>query len=231
MRVENAAHQAHLRYRTPGALTANGGRYVSTVGASQLFAQVFAPVTPVVEALVYKNYCDRHDAACQLTGSRVMPGSQLRLDLGGSPKTIVSVLDGVATGQTPPQAASLTGSGYVGVTLLRDNQRFVVIAADQVVPSPPPQLSYDVEASGALHVVVDAPANAAGFSNVNAVATGTGCHLTVTAAGGAGGFAARPLLFNLSPSCAPESQSTQSPANASSADTVAPQPPSSLAVL
>jgi hypothetical protein len=232
MRVENTVHQAHLRYRSPGSFTPKGNQYVSTVGASQLFAQVFATVSPVVDALVYKDYCDRHDASCQLTGSRVVPGSQLRVDVAGSPKTIVSVLDGVAANQTPPQAVSLSGSGYVGVTLLRDNQSFVVIAADQVLPSPPPSLSYDVEGGGgALNVVLDAPANSAGFSNVTAVASGMGCRVTVAPAGGSGGFAGRPLLFNLSPSCTPGSESTQSPVNASSADTVAPQPPANLAVL
>jgi hypothetical protein len=227
MRVENPVHQAHLRYRSPGAFTPSGSRYVSSVGASRLFAQVFATASPVVDALVFKNYCDRHDAACQLTGSRVIPGSQVRVDVDGSPKTITSVLDGVAAGQTPPEAVSLSGSGYTGVTLFRDNQRIVVIAADQVVSSSPPSLTYDVEASGALHVVVDAPVNATGFSNVSATASGMGCRVTVMPASGSGGFAARPLLFNLSPDCTPQTE-TQVPIKA---DTVAPQPPTNLAVL
>jgi hypothetical protein len=231
MRVENPAHQAHLRYRTPGALTQSGSRFVGTVGSSRLFAQVFATVSPVVDTLVYKDYCDRHDAGCQLTGSRVVPGSQLRVDVGGSPKTIMSVLDGVAAGQTPSEAVSLSGSGYTGVALLRDNQRVVVIAADQVLSSPPPSLTYDVEATDALHVVLDAPASASGFSNVSAVAGGSGCRVTVTPAGANGGFAAKPLLFSLSSTCNPVSEPTQAPTNASTADTVAPQPPKNLAIL
>jgi hypothetical protein len=123
----------------------------------------------------------------------------------------------------------LSGSGYAGVTLFRDDQRVVVVAADQVVPSPPPSLTYDVEASGALHVVLDAPVNATGFSNVNAVASGMGCRVTITPAAGNGGFAAKPLLFNLSPDCTPQAQSTQVPIKA--ADSIAPQAPTNLAVL
>jgi hypothetical protein len=228
--VENAAHHAHIRYRSPGSFSLLGGRYTATVGGSRLLIQTLTTpnATPTIDTLVYKSYCDRHDYSCQLTGSRVTPASQVRLSVPNASKTMMSVLDGFASsGTTPASATPLSGTGYTGVTLYRDNERVVVIAADHVLSAPPASLTYDVEASGALHVVVDSPASGGGLAAVNAAPGGAGCRVTVAPHASGTGYAAKPLLFRLSPGCVAVPESTQVPI-VPAADLPVPNAPTAL---
>jgi hypothetical protein len=233
VRVENPAHQAHLRFRSPGKFEPLGDRFVSAIGGSRLVLQIYATpaANPIVDTLVAQSYCDRHDAVCQLTGSRVIPASQVRLSVPQASKTIITVLDGTSTATTPTPATVLSGPNYTGVSLYRDNERVVVIASAAVVDTPPPSLAYDVEANGGLHVVLDSPANGAALTQVSAVSSAVGCRVTVTPATGSAGFAARPLMFRLTPTCAVVSEGTSVQIDPQARDQLAPHAPSNVAAL
>jgi hypothetical protein len=98
------------------------------------------------------------------------------------------------------------------VLVERGAERVAVIASDAAIPVVG-TLSYRVPAAGgALHVVLDAPSDATGQSDVTAVRDGADCQLELTAhvAGGLG-IAGKPLIVRVKEDCTVSDDGTQAP--------------------
>jgi MYXO-CTERM domain-containing protein len=196
-----AGQLVHLRFRSLAPLSTDGTAFTGTVGESTLRYEILSEpeATSTVTTLTVGDYCDYHDAACQLTTSRV-PADQLAVDVPGPVVHVTTVIDGTpADAATPAAALALSGDGYRGVSLARDDDRLVVVQSDSAAST----LEYRTAATGGLHVVLAAPASGAGLSDVTARSDGADCVVRVVAHGqGDGGTPSRPLVFRLGTDCA-----------------------------
>ncbi|HEX4339254.1 MAG TPA: hypothetical protein VH062_25275 [Polyangiaceae bacterium] len=200
-----AGRSLHLRVRTPANLALDGDVATTTVGASALSIQrVYTssgsgtvrdmPTTPECSS-DNRGTCDT---------SRLPSGQEYRLDVAGPEAVAIHVMDAHAASAVAPTSTSLTGTGYRGVLVTRSTGSTAVIATDKADGSPVSTLTYSVPAgSGAVHVVVDAPAGDGGRSDVAGVVDGSNCKMTVTPhAGTSGGYDGHGLVVRVSSTCA-----------------------------
>jgi hypothetical protein len=202
----------HLRVRSPAALGLSGDVASGTLGGSSLgIRKVWASDgVPNVRDMPQASECPSSSHTCDV--SKLPAGSEYRLDVAGPSAQAIHVVD-AAPSATDAPAQLLSGAGYRGVLIERAAQRVAVIASDVAIPTGGAALGYRVPAAGgAVHVVVDAPSDAAGSSDVTAVRDGADCVLEVKAhvAGGAG-IAGKPLVLRVKEDCTFSDDGTQAP--------------------
>jgi len=201
----DAGRALHLRVRTPATLSLGGDTATATVGSSALSIQkVFASsgVGSVRDMPTGSDCSSSPRGQCDI--SRLSSGQEYRLDVAGPEAVAIHVVDGHAAGASAPTSTLLTGTGYRGALVTRASGSIAVVATDKADGSIASSLTYGVPAgSGAVHVVVDAPAGTTGRSDVTGVLDGTNCKMTVTPhAGTSGGFDGHGLVIRVSSSCA-----------------------------
>jgi hypothetical protein len=172
-----------------------------------------------VRAMPQGTECPSSSHGCDI--SKLANGSEYRLDVSGPDALALHVVETQASASGSSPAAELVdGVGFRGVRL-RDGERSVAIvtAKDRNAAS----LSYRVPAAdGALHVVVDAPVDNNGKSDVKAVREGTDCHVDVTPHQGAGsGLSGRPLVLRANGDCTFSDDGEQAAQDSSGFDPVA----------
>jgi MYXO-CTERM domain-containing protein len=205
----DAARSLHLRVRTPGTFSLAANRASATVGASSLAVErVYSSSgTPSVRALPHGTECDSSDHACEL--SRIPGGSEYRLDVTGPSAMAIHVIAARGGDASAGAHTQLSGEGYRGVVIPRAAPPDPVNPNAAPSAAPASSLSYTAPA-GALHVVVDAPVDASGKSDVGATQDGSNCRVEVTPhAGSSGGYDGAPLIVRLSSDCAVQDDGAQ----------------------
>ncbi len=205
----DASRSLHLRVRTPGTFSLASNRASATVGGSSLAVErVYSSSgTPSVRALPQGTECDSSDHACDL--SRIAGGTEYRIDVTGPSAMAIHVIAARGSNASVGVHTQLAGDGYRGVVIPRASSPVAVITNDAPSATPASSLSYTAPA-GALHVVVDAPVDANGKSDVTATQDGSNCRVQVTPhAGSSGGYDGAPLIVRLSSSCEAQDDGAQ----------------------
>jgi hypothetical protein len=211
-------HALHLRVRTPASLTLAGDSATGSVGASSLTIQKLwtSGGAANVRAMPQASECPSSSHGCDV--SKLPAGSEYRVDITGPAASAIHVVSAAAGPPTPN--VLLSGAGYRGALIGAQGQRVAVIGADAVAATPAISLTYRVPAGdGAVHVVLDAPVNAEGQSDVTASRDGADCLVQVKAhSGGGAGMSGRPLVVRATGDCALTDDGDQKPIDAGTAD-------------
>jgi MYXO-CTERM domain-containing protein len=209
----DASRGLHLRVRTPGDLGLSGSTASATMGGSALaIERVFSNNgAPSVRAMPQASECPSSDRKCDI--SRLPEGTEYRLDVAGPSAFAIHVVSGRAADAAAISSQALEGSGFRGVIHGSGASAVAVITNDTPDGVLGSSLVYQVPAgSGLAHVVVDAPVNADGKSNVTAVRDGSNCRVEVTPANGSGtSFEGQPLVVRTSADCALSDDGTRAP--------------------
>jgi hypothetical protein len=200
----DASRALHLRVRSPSALALGSNAATATVGASAVTIQKLWSTsgTPSVRDMPLTPECSSlNRGTCDM--SRLPSGQEYRIDIDGPSAAAIHVVDARAAGAPAPSNVLLSGSGYRGVLLGQPASPVAVILNDTADGTPGSSLAYRVPAgNGATHVVVDAPVDANGRSDVTGKLDGTDCAITVAPhAGAAAGFDGRGLVVRVTSSC------------------------------
>jgi hypothetical protein len=203
----DVSRSLHLRVRTPGSLALASNRATATVGASALAVErVYSSSgAPSVRTLPQGTECDSSDHTCDL--SRIPAGTEYRLDVAGPNAVAIHVI--AARASDAGAHTALAGDGYQGVVIPRASSPVAVVTNAAPDGSAGSSFAYTAPAN-ALHVVVDAPVDANGKSDVSATADGSNCRVVVTPhAGSSGGFDGAPLIVRLGSGCDVSDDGTQ----------------------
>ncbi|HEX7672366.1 MAG TPA: hypothetical protein VF395_22385 [Polyangiaceae bacterium] len=201
----DAARSLHFRVRTPAALGLSGDTATGTVGGSSVgIRRVWSTSgTPSVRDMPLTPECSSDNrGTCDM--SRLPAGREYRLDVTGPSAGAIHVIDAQATGGDRASSVLLSGSGYRGVLLDRGGKRIAVVANDGPDAAPGSSLAYRVPAGGeATHVVVDAPTDDNGRSDVTSAHDGSDCAVTVAPhTGSTAGFDGHGLILHVTADCA-----------------------------
>jgi hypothetical protein len=203
----------HLRVRTPSALALAGDRATSTLGASSLtVSKVWSTSgSPNVRDMPQASECPSSGHTCDV--SRLSSGTEYRIDVAGPSAFAIHVVDAQAKGTAPATSTLLSGTGYRGTLVTEGTLSVAVITNDAADGALGGSLSYRVPAAvGTVHVVVDAPVDGAGKSDVTSTSDGTDCQVTVKPHSGSGpGFDGLPLVLRTSSNCALGEDGAQAP--------------------
>ncbi|MBK7191008.1 MAG: hypothetical protein IPH80_00740 [Myxococcales bacterium] len=183
------ARGLHLRFRTPGQLTAQGKAAVATVGKSQVRIQTLAASggAPAAErqpagSCFEDKWTRGNCAAARFTVD------QWRLVVPGPTMTAIHAIDAVAKGAALP---ALTARTSGDVTVVSGPSFAVVVGGGDALSYAGPR--------AARHVVVDGPT--ADAVVVAASVDGDGCKVTVGASGDGTTIAGRPRVFAVDAAC------------------------------
>jgi hypothetical protein len=205
----DAGRGLHWRVRSTGDFSLQNGRASAAIGASSLAVErVFSSSgSPAVRAMPQGSECPSSDHACDV--SRLPSGTEYRIDVSGPEAMAIHVVAARGAGDEPAAHQKLEGAGYRGVVVTRADGPVAVVASDAADGATPSSLSY-TGPSDALHVVVDAPVDAAGKSDVTATQDGANCVVTVKRhAGGGEGYDGEPLVVRLGADCAVSDDGSQ----------------------
>jgi hypothetical protein len=207
----DAGRGLHLRVRTPGTLTLSGDRASAAVGTSTLEIERVhsSSGAPNVREMPRDAECPWSDHTCDI--SRIPAGTEYRLDVEGPSALALHVVTGRPSGGAAHVTEELSGTGYRGVLVRQSASSVAVIASDAA--GAVQTFTYAAPAREDLvHVVVDAPVDANGNSDVTARREGADCIVSVTAHTGAGsGFAGRPLIVRTTDGCEVSDDGSQVP--------------------
>jgi hypothetical protein len=194
----------HLRVRTPASLALAGDIATGTLGESSLgIRKIWATSGSAnVRAMPQATECPSSDHTCDV--SRLSAGTEYRLDVAGPAALAIHVVDAQSGSGASAAGELLSGSGYRGALIAQGTSSVAVITNDAADGARGDSLVYRVPAAdGGVHVVVDAPVNPDGVSEVRAARDGDHCKVEVTPHQGATeGFSGRPLIVRTSSTCA-----------------------------
>jgi MYXO-CTERM domain-containing protein len=211
----DASRSLHLRVRTPGTFALASNRASATVGASSLAVErVYSSSgTPSVRALPQGTECESSDHNCDL--SRIPGGTEYRIDVTGPSAMAIHVIAARAGSASSGAHTQLSGEGYRGVVIPRASSPVAVITNDSPNANAGSSLTYTAPAS-ALHVVVDAPVDGSGKSDVAATPDGTNCRVTVTPHASGTAIDGSPLVVRLDSSCKVQDDGVQASSSGTS---------------
>lgn len=212
----SAAERAlHLRVRSPAALTLSGDSATGSLGTSSLTIQKLwaSAGTANVRAMPQASECPSSSHSCDV--SKLPAGSEYRVDVSGPAASAIHVVSAAAGPAAP--GVLLTGPGYRGALINVPGASVAVVGADTTATPPTSGLSYRVPASAqTVHVVLDAPVNAAGESDITAARDGNDCVVQVKPHSGDGpGLDGRPLVVRANGDCALTDDGEKKPIDAS----------------
>ena len=198
--------------RTPASLSLASNRATASSGSSSLSVERVwsSSGTPSVRSMTSNTECESSDHRCDY--SRLPAGTEYGLDVSGPNAEAIHVV--AARGGTAAAAHTLlSGDGYRGVVIPRAGSPVAVVTNDSPDGQAQSSLAYSAPA-GALHVVVDAPVDANGKSDVSATQDGSNCRVEVTPhADSSNGYPGTPLIVRLSSSCELEDDGGQAASN------------------
>jgi hypothetical protein len=196
----DATRGLHLRVRTPGELSLSGDRANATVGASALEVEHVwsSSGTPSVREMPQASECPSSDHQCDV--SRLPSGSEYRIDVAGPSALAIHVVAARSAAASAHQL--LAGQGFRGVVVPRASGAVAVVTNDAADGALAATLAYEAPAN-AVHVVVDAPVDGAGKSDVSATRDGTNCRVSVSPhQGSSSGYDGKPLIVHVDANCA-----------------------------
>ena len=192
----------HLRVRTPGDLALSGDRASAQVGDSTLEIQRVwsSNGTPNVREMPQADECPAPVHTCDV--SRIDSGTEYRLDVSGPSAVAIHVVSGRSSGSAAPTSEVLSGEGYRGVLVRQAASAVAVVtngAADGIAGD---AFSYAVPAGdGTVHVVLDAPVDGDGKSDVTARLDGGNCVVDVAPHAAGDGVEGSPLIVRVDAAC------------------------------
>ena len=201
VRTDDAARKTYLRFRSPSPFTLGAANVATaTVGASKL---VVHPVKLSGGTPAVKTYKGDNGSPCSngsfgtCTAARFDTG-EYAVQVPGPSAVALHVLDALGTADAPSEAVAIDDPAVTGARVTRGSARSFVLGSSAKDGAAGATLAYSVPGDMlARHVVFDAPEDTTGTSSVSAHAVGDACAVTITAGGGAGSFAGRPLVFQL----------------------------------
>ena len=210
--VTGAAERAlHLRVRTPATLALQGDVASGKVGSSSLAIQKLwaSSGTATVRAMPQADECPSSDHTCDV--SKLEAGSEYRIDVAGPSAFAVHVVNTQATAEASSE--QLSGPGYRGALVSQGPERVAVIANDSAAATATASLNYRVPSWERIaHVVLDAPVDAAGESDVSALREGADCRVEVRPhVGATPGLKGRPLIVRVGADCSIQDDGQQPP--------------------
>src|SRR6185503_5592637 len=177
--VTGASERAlHLRVRTPAALSLDGDTATGKVGSSSLAIRKLwaSSGAPNVRVMPKANECPSSDHACDV--SKLDAGSEYRIDVAGPSAFAIHVVS--ARADAGAQSELLAGPGYKGTLVTQGAARVAVVASDSASSVPVDSLRYRTPSADQLvHVVLDAPVDADGNSDLSATRDGNDCQVEV----------------------------------------------------
>lgn len=198
----DAGRGLHTRVRSTGDFALQDGVATATVGGSALAVErVYSSSgSPNVRDMPQASECPSGDHACDV--SRLPSGTEYRIDVSGPAAMAIHVIAARGKGSAGTPHQKLEGQGYRGVVVTRADGPVAIVASDAVDAAANASLAYTAPGN-ALHVVVDAPVDASGKSDVTGTKDGANCAVTVRPhAGGSGGYDGKPLVVRLGSDCA-----------------------------
>ena len=125
------------------------------------------------------------------------------MDVAGPAALAINVVSAEPSGASAKSVTLLSGTGYRGALVTQGPLTAAVITNDSADGALGSSLSYAVPAAdGTVHVVVDAPVNSAGESDVSSKQVGSNCQILVTPhAGPSAGLDGRPLVLHTGANC------------------------------
>lgn len=193
----------HFRTRSPGNFSLSGDAARAVIGGSALEVRKLwaSSGTPSVREMPRATECPSSHHTCDV--SKLPAGSEYRLQVSGPVAGAIHHVS-ASPAAAPSSSELLTGEGYRAAWV----GRVAVVVSDSAAAP----LTYRVpSASDAVHVVLDAPTDSAGRSDVTAVKVGKSCEVDVKAHASGVGFDARPLVLRLSADCAVSDDGSQAP--------------------
>ncbi|HEX2880634.1 MAG TPA: hypothetical protein VHO25_13975, partial [Polyangiaceae bacterium] len=214
--VTGAAERGlHLRLRTPSTLDLVDDLATSTLGESALgISKIWSSSgTPTVREMPRASECPSSDHNCDI--SRLAAGSEYRVDVAGPAAFALHVIDTQSGVGSISAGVMISGTGYRGVLVEQAPQSVAVITNDAPDAARGSSLTYQVPAGqGIVHVVVDAPIDPGGMSDVTAVREGDNCKVEVAPFSGMSkGFDGSPLIVRLADDCAVVDDGVQLPSD------------------
>lgn len=211
--VTGASDRAlHFRVRTPAALSLAGDTASGKVGSSNLAIRKLwaSSGTANVRSLSQASECPSSSHVCDV--SKLPTSSEYRIDVAGPSALALHVISAQASADA--RSELLSGNGYRGALITQQGAKVAVIAAD-----PASSLVYRAPAeAGSVHVVLDAPVDAQGQSDVSATRDGADCQVEVKAHSGTSpGIDGRPLVVRVGADCVLEDDGAQKAASLGSA--------------
>jgi hypothetical protein len=208
--VTGAAERAlHFRIRTPAALALTNDAATGTVGSSNLsIRKLWASAgSAEVRSLPSTPECASSNHVCD--ASKLPSASEYRLSIPG-PNALAIHLITARTG-VESESQALSGPGYRGALIGRQNGKVAVIARDEGAAALGPALTYRAPAAELVHVVLDAPVDAQGRSDVTATRDGSDCVVEIRPyVGASAGFDGRPLVARVDAGCSVVDDGAQS---------------------
>jgi hypothetical protein len=199
----SSARGLHLRVRTPTTLALAGSTATGSVGQSLLAVEKVWSTSgaPTVRDMPKASECSSSNRTCDVSR---LTGMEYRIDVPGPAGLAIHVVDATENGQPVSSRSMFSGTGYRGVIVEREESAVAVVTNDAPDAGLGGSLVYRVPArAGALHVVLDAPVNADGKSDVLARRDGADCEVTVTAhTDSTQGYDGSPLFVRMTADCA-----------------------------
>lgn len=193
----------HFRVRTPASLTLANDTATGQVGSSRLVIQKLwsSPGAVAVRGVNQARECPSSNHVCDL--SKLPSTQEYRADFSGPNAFAIHAISARTGGEAAAEA--LSGPGFRGALLAQRERKVAVVVADALSLAPSAALTYRAAASALVHVVLDAPRDAQGRSDVRTSRDGADCVVQVTPhAGATPGFDALPLIVRLDTACAVE---------------------------
>ncbi|HEY3499053.1 MAG TPA: hypothetical protein VGK73_30385 [Polyangiaceae bacterium] len=199
----DAGRGMHLRVRSPGDLALAGDRASTELGSSSLeIERVWSSSgAPNVREMPQASECPSPGQTCDV--SRIDFGTEYRIDVAGPSALAIHVVSAREAGTEAAASEMLEGEGYRGVLVRKAASAVAVVTNGAADAARGEAFSYAVPASeGAVHVVLDAPVDANGKSDVRATLEGTDCVIAVTPHAGTGeGVDGTPLIVRANTAC------------------------------
>jgi hypothetical protein len=198
----DSARSAHLRVRTPGELGLSDDHATAVLGESALdIERVWSSSgTPNVREMPQASECPSSDHTCDV--SRIAAGTEYRIDLDGPSALAIHVVTARPAQAAAPSTELLSGAGYRGALVRQNGASVAVVTNDAADGARQSALSYAAPAGELVHVVLDAPVDDGGRSDVTAALEGGNCVVAVVRHAGAGeGFEGAPLIFSTTADC------------------------------
>jgi hypothetical protein len=156
--------------------------------------------------------CPSSSHTCDV--SKLPAGTEYRIDVAGPSAFALHVINARAGGAAPA-GTLLAGEGYRGVLVDQGSRSVAVITNDSAdAPVAGPLVYRVAKGQSVIHVVVDAPVDADGKSDVTSSVDGDNCKVEVKPhADPSPGIDGRPLVLSIGSDCSAHDDGTRLPAD------------------
>jgi hypothetical protein len=208
----DASNMMRINFKTNtrggGGLLLSGNTASGIVGNSQVAIHLVSASNGALPTITQPAVQNTYAYPCaQCTNARFAVDNYGML-VPGPWAVAIHVIDGLGKSEAPAVVGSINDDtndpapkqnfGVIGTSVLRNSVQSYVVASSAVDATPTATMTYTVSgATGARHVVYDAPEDGSGKSVITTKVISGRCNVSITAGSGAGSMVGHPLIFNL----------------------------------